>query len=119
MLLKHPSTDVEVRQPWVDLNASAEWRMIRNLRVRMFHRSNLPRIIAGTTGPPPMPMSTQFASTSSTSAVGVDEVVALEPWLADTGRWAAPVGDRVDRPLTQLSSRDVRPVVDPASHTAW
>jgi hypothetical protein len=74
-----------VTQPWVELADACEWNLLRDLRIRMFHRSNLPRIVTGTMGGPPPPASpTQYASTSSTPALTVDEVPTLEPWLADS-----------------------------------
>lgn len=72
-----------VTQPWVELNDASEWKLLRDLRVRMFHRSNLPRIVTGTVGGSPPPVGpTRFASTSSTPALTIDELPALEPWLA-------------------------------------
>ena len=66
---------------------SAEWRMWVDLRNRMTHRSNLPRVVKawmGTSPPPIKPL--HFASTSSTPAVeeNLDHFDALVDWLAST-----------------------------------
>jgi hypothetical protein len=82
MLVKH-TTDVEVTQPWIDVNNANEWQLLRELRIRMFHRTNLPRMIRGTSSAPPVPLPMKFAPTSTTPALGIDQVAALEPWLAN------------------------------------
>lgn len=66
------------------LIASNEWRLFVELRNRMTHRSNLPRVITAHVGanpPPSKPLN--FAATSSTPAVVADLVDfdALHRWL--------------------------------------
>lgn len=87
-MLDSKSKDSAVVQPWKALSAAPEWKLIRDLRIRMFHRSNLPAIVTGSIGGPPAAAGpTQFAQTSSTRAIRIDDVAALEqPWLADTVR---------------------------------
>jgi len=86
---------------WVESHASAaaltatldcllsanEWALWVNLRNRMTHRSNLPRIIQAWVGaPPPQSKPINFAATSSTPAVEADlaDFDALHRWLAST-----------------------------------
>jgi hypothetical protein len=84
-MLAANSANPAITHPWVLLNDADEWKLLRELRIRMFYRSNLPRIVTGTVGgPPPPPSPTEFAPTSSTPALRIDEVPALEPWLADS-----------------------------------
>lgn len=84
-MLLTQSGDHAVVQSWQALTAAPEWKLIRDLRIRMFHRSNLPSIVTGTVGgPPPAAAPTRFAQTSSTPALRIDHVAALEPWLAAT-----------------------------------
>src|SRR5262249_2222910 len=64
--------------------ADPNWRIWTQLRNRMTHRGNLPRVIRGSTGgsaPPGFAM--EFAATSSSDAVRVDELGfdALMAWL--------------------------------------
>lgn len=64
-----------------------EWRMWVDLRNRMTHRSNLPRIIYGASGAPAPPAKAlQFAATSSTPAFEADEshLKALFSWLSQS-----------------------------------
>lgn len=66
------------------LTTSDEWRLFVELRNRMTHRSNLPRVInahVGANPPPSKPLN--FAATSSTPAVVADLVDfdALHRWL--------------------------------------
>ena len=68
-----------------NLTSSGEWSLWVNLRNRMTHRSNLPRIIQGAVGSvPPSARALQFAATSSTPAFEADEghLRALFSWLA-------------------------------------
>ena len=64
-----------------------EWRLWVDLRNRMTHRSNLPRIIRGAVGAlPPPAKALQFAATSSTPAFEADEgdLDALFVWLSQS-----------------------------------
>jgi len=66
---------------------SHEWKFWVDLRNRMTHRSNIPRIVRGTGGgPPPTAKALQFAATSSTPAFEADEdhLVNLFKWLAQS-----------------------------------
>jgi len=66
------------------LCASAEWKLWVELRNRMTHRSNLPRIIFGAVGAEPLPAKAlHFAATSSTPIVEGDlaSFDALHAWL--------------------------------------
>lgn len=67
------------------LLAATEWRLWVDLRNRMTHRSNLPRIIRASVGAPPPPSKPiSFAATSSTQAIEADptDFDALHRWLA-------------------------------------
>lgn len=69
------------------LLAAGEWGTWVELRNRMTHRSNLPRIISVWVGPPPPPSKPiRFAATSSTSPVEAEvaDFDALHRWLAQT-----------------------------------
>ena len=64
-----------------------EWTEWTKLRNRMFHRSNLPRVIQGNVGgPAPAAKALQFAATSSTSALDADvsHLYDLFKWLSDS-----------------------------------
>jgi hypothetical protein len=66
------------------LCASAEWKVWVELRNRMSHRSNLPRMIFGAVGgAPPPAKALHFAATSSTPIVEGDlqSFDALHAWL--------------------------------------
>ena len=68
---------------------SSEWSLWVDLRNRMSHRSDLPRIInASVGGPPPVTKPLLFAATSSTPLVDADtsDFDALHLWLAATIR---------------------------------
>lgn len=68
---------------------SREWSLWRDLRNRMMHRSDLPRIIYATLGAPlPVTNPLLFAATSSTPPVDADtaDFDALHLWLAATIR---------------------------------
>jgi len=88
-----PKTLVEVLRPHnraetlvVTLDqmlSSSEWSHWSELRNRMAHRSNLPRIIYGGTGSsPPASKPVQFAGTSSTR-----ETIGDEAWIASQCQW--------------------------------
>jgi hypothetical protein len=67
------------------LLSANEWSLWVDLRNRMTHRSNLPRIIQAWVGPPPPPAKPiNLAATSSTPAVQADpaDFNALHRWLA-------------------------------------
>ena len=67
------------------LLSANEWNIWVDLRNRMTHRSNLPRIIVASVGAPPPPSKPiNFAATSSTPAVQADpaDFDALHQWLA-------------------------------------
>ena len=67
------------------LLSANEWSLWVDLRNRMTHRSNLPRIIEVSFGAPPSPSKPiNFAATSSTQAVRADpaDFDALHRWLA-------------------------------------
>lgn len=67
-----------------DLIKSEDWKLWNDLRNRMTHRSNLPRIIRGAGGSlPPPAKAVQFAETSSTPAIEADvtRLDALFSWL--------------------------------------
>jgi hypothetical protein len=67
------------------LLAAPEWGTWLELRNRMTHRSNLPRIIFASVGAPPPPSKPiRFAATSSTAAVDAEpsDFDALHQWLA-------------------------------------
>lgn len=71
------------------LTSADEWRTFVELRNRMTHRSNLPRVInahVGANPPPTKPLN--FAATSSTRALTADLVDfdALHRWLGNTLR---------------------------------
>jgi hypothetical protein len=71
------------------LLASTEWSLWIDLRNRMTHRSDLPRIIHASIGaPPPVTNPLLFAATSSTPHVDADtaDFDALHLWLAATIR---------------------------------
>ncbi len=66
--------------------ASNEWKLWTDLRNRMAHRSNLPRIINASVGAPlPPAKALQFAATSSTPPVEGDlpHFDTLHSWLAN------------------------------------
>ena len=66
------------------LCASAEWKLWLDLRNRMSHRSNLPRIVFGAVGAEPPPAKAlHFAATSSTPIVegDLESFDALHTWL--------------------------------------
>lgn len=68
-----------------EMTGSDEWREWRDLRSRMMHRSNLPRLIQGTTGSAPPPgRQRRYAATSSTPALDGDpaHLESLLDWLA-------------------------------------
>lgn len=72
-----------------ELCASAEWKLWVDLRNRMSHRSNLPRVSFGAFGAAPPPAKPlQFAATSSTPVVegDLESFDALHSWLADSLR---------------------------------
>lgn len=67
------------------LLASNEWSLWVDLRNRMTHRTNLPRIIHGSVGAPaPVTNPILFAATSSTPPIDADtsDFDALQGWLA-------------------------------------
>lgn len=69
------------------VNNSKEWDLWVDLRNRMTHRSNLPRIISPAFGSTPPPAKApQFAATSSTPAFEADEshLEALFLWLSES-----------------------------------
>lgn len=69
------------------LLSATEWSLWIDLRNRMTHRSNLPRIIEAWVGTPPPPSKPiKFAATSSTPAVEADpaDFDALHRWLSST-----------------------------------
>lgn len=71
------------------LLAANEWAIWVDLRNRMAHRSNLPRIIQAWVGPPPPPSKPiTFAATSSSPAIDADtnDFDALHTWLAEALR---------------------------------
>lgn len=66
---------------------SREWGLWVDLRNRMTHRSNLPRIISASFGSTPPPAATpQFAATSSTPELEADEshLEAMFLWLSES-----------------------------------
>jgi len=68
---------------------SSEWEFWVDLRNRMSHRSNIPRVIRGAGGSSPPPAKAlQFGATSSTPAFEADEdhLVNLYEWLAQSLR---------------------------------
>ncbi|HWG11514.1 MAG TPA: hypothetical protein VN693_08485 [Rhodanobacteraceae bacterium] len=68
-----------------NLVSSKEWRMWVDLRNRMAHRSNLPRIVhIAMGGPLPVSRPILFAATSSTPSIdlGIEDFDALQAWLA-------------------------------------
>jgi hypothetical protein len=68
---------------------SGEWSLWVELRNRMTHRSNLPRIINASVGaPPPVSKPLNFAPTSSTPRVEaeISEFDGLHTWLAKSLR---------------------------------
>ena len=74
----------ELAQTLSKLCASAEWKLWVDLRNRMSHRSNLPRMIFGAVGgEPPPAKALHFAATSSTPIVEGDlqSFDALHAWL--------------------------------------
>lgn len=83
-LLNHHSAHALAETLNVLINSN-EWIQWTNLRNRMTHRSNLPRIIRGATGTDPPPMKAlHFAATSSTSAFEADisNLEDMFTWLA-------------------------------------
>lgn len=69
------------------LTNSKEWALWVELRNRMTHRSNLPRIINGAAGSAPPPeKALQFAATSSTAAFEADatHLENIFTWLANS-----------------------------------
>jgi hypothetical protein len=81
---------------------SNEWKFWVDLRNRMTHRSNIPRIIRGAVGGSPPPAKVlQFAATSSTPAFEADEdhLVNLFKWLAQSlGNLLAGGGEIATKP---------------------
>lgn len=72
-----------------DICASAEWKLWVDLRNRMSHRSNLPRVTFGAIGAAPPPAKPlQFAATSSTPVVegDLESFDALHTWLTESLR---------------------------------
>jgi len=66
-----------------------EWKCWVDLRNRMTHRSNLPRVVQGAVGnAPPPAKAIHFAATSSTDDIEgeLDDFDELHTWLADTVR---------------------------------
>jgi hypothetical protein len=66
---------------------STEWEVWMQLRDRMAHRSNLPRIIKGVMGgPAPTANALEIAATTSSPALskGPGELSGLFEWLAAT-----------------------------------
>ena len=66
---------------------SNEWKLWVNLRNRMTHRSNIPRITRGAVGgSPPPAKALQFAATSSTPEIEADKdhLVNLFKWLSQS-----------------------------------
>lgn len=87
-LRPHPRANI-LSQVLTDLVSSPQWSLWFDLRHRMTHRSNLPRIIfASVGGPPPVTKPLVFAATSSTPDIDVDttDFDALHSWLAITIR---------------------------------
>lgn len=71
------------------LTSSTEWALWVDLRNRMTHRSNLPRIINAAVGAAPPPTrALHFAATSSTPAFEADlsQLEDMFAWLADSLR---------------------------------
>lgn len=69
------------------LCASQEWKLWVELRNRMSHRSNLPRIVVGAVGAQPPPAKAlHFAATSSTPIIDgeLEQFDALHEWLTCT-----------------------------------
>lgn len=69
------------------LLAANEWELWVDLRNRMAHRTNLPRVVKAWTGAVPPPIKPiHFAATSSTSAVEAEttDFDSLHEWLAKT-----------------------------------
>ena len=80
---------------------SDEWRLWVDLRNRMSHRSNLPRIITASLGAPSPPAKAlHFAATSSTPLVEgeLSFFDALHTWLAETLKLILIEGARVCPP---------------------
>lgn len=70
-----------------NLCSSAEWKLWVDLRNRMTHRSNLPRIVFATVGGQlPPPKALHFAATSSTPIVegDLESFDALHSWLTNS-----------------------------------
>ena len=87
-LRPHPRAN-GLSQVLIDLVSSRQWSLWVDLRNRMAHRSNLPRIIfAASGGPLPVTKPLVFAATSSTPNVNADttDFDALHLWLAVTIR---------------------------------
>ena len=84
-LESHPSAR-PLTDTLTELNNSDEWRLWVDLRNRLTHRSNLPRIIQGAMGaPPPSAKGLHFAATSSTPHIETDEghLISLFTWLSN------------------------------------
>jgi len=91
--LMHALSSHDLAKPlYITLNSiigSDEWKLWVDLRNRMTHRSNLPRIIRGAVGSSPPPgKALQFAKTSSTPSFEEDEehLEYLFSWLAESLR---------------------------------
>lgn len=84
-MLSVEQVDGLIVEPWHHLLEADEWTLVTELRNRMIHRSNVPQIVTASTAPPsPQPDTVEYAATSSTRAFRIDEIKALEPWLAST-----------------------------------
>lgn len=84
------------------LTGSVEWKDWIDLRNRMTHRSNLPRIVEATIGAPPPPAKAlHFAATSSTPYIAddVSRFVSLFGWLANSVRELVVAGERLPNRL--------------------
>lgn len=87
-LAKHPEARALAATLDV-LTSSTEWALWVDLRNRMTHRSNLPRIVQGAIGADPLPAKAlHFAATSSTPAFEADvsHLKAMFTWLAESLR---------------------------------
>lgn len=107
-LLAHSAAGA-VARAWNDATESPVWKTLVAVRIRTFHRSNLPRRTVLVIGTNPSPQPYEVVATSTTGAMQVtpERLAADQQWLASTVKRLLEAG--VDLAQTHAVESDLTP----------